>query len=320
VSTEQSLQANNTSGLGAMLRHAREAAGLSQAELARQLNLGARIVDAMEQENLQVLPAAVYVHGYLRKWADFLRLDELQLQQAYARLAGEQGKSDMRHSTPIEPMRMKKAGTSNFPWFKLLLILGLIGLGIYSTRFLPESMRWVDTGQESSSALVSSSAEMQSVTASILPSIPLMPPPEAKPAITPAATTPGIVVGEALPSVEHITQSSATHTTSSSAPPIAPTNVAQGLELIGQGNEQGSWVRVKDADAHVLFEGIVTPGNGKKLDGKRPFEITIGRASDLMINMDGQSIDLKTYARPGGKAFIPKLGEAATSQNVMPIN
>jgi len=106
-----------------MLRHARETAGLSQVELARQLNLGARIVDAMEQEDLQTLPGAVYVHGYLRKWAEYLQLDEQQLQQAYTRLSGEQRKVDMRHNTPIEPMRMKKIWI-RFPLGQLVVFSG----------------------------------------------------------------------------------------------------------------------------------------------------------------------------------------------------
>ncbi|MDD2892663.1 MAG: DUF4115 domain-containing protein [Halothiobacillaceae bacterium] len=286
-----------------MLRQAREAAGLSQTELARQLNLGARIVDVMEQENLHSLPGAVYVQGYLRKWADYLHLDEQQLQQAYTRLAGEQRASDMRHITPIEPMRMKKA-ESSFPWFKLLFFIGIVGLGIFSTRFLPESMRLVDPSQNTTA--LNSVSGSQTLSSPALPSIPLMPPVESQPAVPSIATTPGIVVGESL------TPSESTNTIS--APPTAPIAppAPQGLELTGQGSAQGSWVRVKDDDGRVLYEGTLAPGSSKKLDGKRPFEITIGRASDLQVMLDGSLIDLKAYARAGDKAFIPKLGTAPT--------
>ncbi|OYY74255.1 MAG: hypothetical protein B7Y40_05860 [Gammaproteobacteria bacterium 28-57-27] len=289
-----------------MLRHAREAAGLSQAELARQLNLGARIVDVMEQENLHALPGAVYVQGYLRKWADYLQLDEQQLQQAYTRLAGEQRASDMRHITPIEPMRMKKA-ESSFPWFRLLFFIGILGLGIFSTRFLPESMRLVDTNQDSALPNSMTGSQTASTIAPGLPSIPLMPPIESGSAVQVVAPTPGIVVGESITTTEPANAMNTTPTINSA--PIAPPT-PQGLELNGQGNAQGSWVRVKDADGRVLYEGTLAPGNSKKLDGKRPFEITIGRASDLQVMLDGSLIDLKAYARAGDKAFIPKLGTA----------
>ena len=81
---------------------------------------------------------------------------------------------------------------------------------------------------------------------------------------------------------------------------------------MGQGTAQGSWVRVKDADAKVLFEGTLTPGSKKQLDGKRPFEINILRVNDIAVTLDGKSIDLKSYARSGDKAFIPKLGTASS--------
>ena len=298
---QQTPVTSNAAGLGAMLRHARKTAGLSQTELARQLNLGARIVDAMEQEDLQALPGAVYVHGYLRKWAEYLQLDEQQLQQAYTRIAGELRNKDLRHTTPIEPMRMKKSG-SGFPWIKLLFFISIVGLGIFSMRFLPESMRLIETGQEAPANIAPSTQE--SVPA--LPSIPLLPPPEAKSTVPPVATTAGIVVGETLTPAEpiHIAPATIEPTT----PPAPPTPL--GLELKGLGNAQGSWVRVKDADARVIFEGILAPGNSKQLDGKRPFEITIGRASDLSVTLDGANIDLKPHARSADKAFIPKLGSA----------
>jgi len=281
-----------------MLRRARETAGLSQAELARQLNLGARIVDAMEQENLQTLPGAVYVHGYLRKWAEYLQLDEQQLQQAYTRIAGEQRKIDLRHNTPIEPMRMKKA-SPGLPWFKLLFFILIIGLGVFSTRFLPESMRLVEPDQDKSPNTLTS-------TQANAPSIPLMTLPKAKLTTPPVTTTPGIVVGETLSPADPVP----VHADPSPSAPATPSPPAPGLELRGQGNAQGSWVRVKDADARVIFEGTLAPGSSKQLDGKRPFEITIGRASDLGVMLDGTNIDLKPYARSADKAFIPKLGSA----------
>ena len=315
MSNTQHNQAAEGHSLGAMLRHARESAGFSQVDLARQLNLGARIVDAMEREDLQILPSAVYVQGYLRKWAEHLHLDEQQLFQAYARLAGEQRKGDMRHTTPIEPMRMKKAESRAFPWFKILILISIAGALVYSMRFLPESLRLTESVQEAPTQ-ASIGLATPPLSTSALPSIPLMPPPEAKPAVVAPTTTPGIIVGETIAPSASITPNatSAPLPNPSTQPlsPVLPQDQATGLELMGQGTAQGSWVRVKDADAKVIFEGTLAPGSSKKIDGKRPFEITIGRASDIAVTLDGKSIDLKTYARSGDKAFIPKLGTASS--------
>ncbi|MEW5837398.1 MAG: RodZ domain-containing protein [Pseudomonadota bacterium] len=296
------IQASEASGLGAMLRHARETEGLSQLDLARQLNLSVRIVEAMEKEDRDALPGAVYVHGYLRKWAEYLQLDEQQLQQAFARLRGIESGKDLRHAAPLEPMRMKKTDAS-FPWGKLLLLALLVGLGFASTRFLPESMRWLEGApQGAGDAAPAPLSDAQPLP--LLPSIPLAPPVAESPAAAPAiATTPGVIVGEVKPGGSPLASDVAQP--APEAPPAAP---PAGLELSGHGDAEGSWVRVKDADAQILFEGTIAPGDSKRMDGRRPFVIIIGRASDLSVKLDGQDIDLDDYARPGGKAFIPKLG------------
>lgn len=191
--------------LGPLLRQAREAASMSQGELARQLNLGARVVEALEQEDMATLPSAVYVHGYLRKLAEALKLDETQLKQAYTHLVGESRKSDMRHITPIEPMRIKPA-TSSFPWFKILFFISIVVLGFLATRYMPESWRLMDPppSPAPSGALTT---ESLSLPIQIPLSLPTPPPVVNKPLLVP-----GIVAGEVV---------------KSSAPNVAP-DVTQG--------------------------------------------------------------------------------------------
>lgn len=199
LSAEQNLGAESANhaqpSLGSMLRQAREAAGMSQSELAQQLNLGARIVEAMEQENTAVLPGAVYVHGYLRKWAEVLQLDEARLKQAYAHLVGESRKSDMRHVTPIEPMRIKPAGTRSFPWFKLMFFIGIIMLGFFATRYLPESWRFME-----SSPTTMPTPGTSSTTAPLPPpvQIPLSIPTPSPPVANKPILVPGIITGEVV--------------------------------------------------------------------------------------------------------------------------
>jgi hypothetical protein len=94
-------------------------------------------------------------------------------------------------------MRMKKSG-SGFPWVNLLFLAGIIGLGIFAARFFPESMRLIDGVQKTPDNTITSTQ----TSPPVLPSIPLMPPSEAKPAKTNIATTPGIVVGEVISPTE----------------------------------------------------------------------------------------------------------------------
>lgn len=62
------------SGVGRRLRDAREAAGLSVADVGRQLKMPVRIVESLEAEDWARLGAPVFVRGQLRSYARLLGL------------------------------------------------------------------------------------------------------------------------------------------------------------------------------------------------------------------------------------------------------
>ena len=62
-------------GCGSLLRQAREHAGLSLQEVGSQLKMPVRVVQALEEENWQVLGAPVFLRGQLRSYAKLLKVD-----------------------------------------------------------------------------------------------------------------------------------------------------------------------------------------------------------------------------------------------------
>ena len=60
---------------GAALRAAREAAGLSIDDVAQQLKLAPRQVQALEDDDYARLPGRTFVRGFVRNYARFVRLD-----------------------------------------------------------------------------------------------------------------------------------------------------------------------------------------------------------------------------------------------------
>ncbi|KAF1708161.1 helix-turn-helix domain-containing protein [Pseudoxanthomonas sacheonensis] len=62
-------------GCGPALRQARERAGLSLQEVGSQLKMPVRVVQALEEENWQVLGAPVFLRGQLRSYARLLKVD-----------------------------------------------------------------------------------------------------------------------------------------------------------------------------------------------------------------------------------------------------
>ena len=69
---------------GAALRAARDAAGLSVPEVAQRLKLTVRLVEAIEANDRQRFPPAVYLRGFVRNYAKLLGLEAEPLVEAFA--------------------------------------------------------------------------------------------------------------------------------------------------------------------------------------------------------------------------------------------
>jgi len=63
-----------TDGPGGHLRTARQAASLTQSQLAKQLDLTPAIIEALEWEAHEALPGTGFVTGYIRKYARLVGL------------------------------------------------------------------------------------------------------------------------------------------------------------------------------------------------------------------------------------------------------
>src|SRR6185503_2912042 len=68
---------------GALLRAARERAGLGADDLAGQLKLAKGTLEALERDDFAALSEPVYIRGYYRKIAKVLPVAETELIEAY---------------------------------------------------------------------------------------------------------------------------------------------------------------------------------------------------------------------------------------------
>ncbi|MEE2890932.1 MAG: RodZ domain-containing protein [Pseudomonadota bacterium] len=75
VPLDAEVAAERSPSAGTRLREAREARGLSQADLARTLNLQLRTVEALECDDDARLPGPAFVRGYLRSYARLMGMD-----------------------------------------------------------------------------------------------------------------------------------------------------------------------------------------------------------------------------------------------------
>ena len=69
--------------LGSLLREAREAKGLTLAEVQDEIRISSKYLEALENGQYENLPTQVHVKGYLRNYARFLNLDPKPLIDRY---------------------------------------------------------------------------------------------------------------------------------------------------------------------------------------------------------------------------------------------
>src|SRR5262245_39729621 len=75
---------------GTQLRAARTAAGLSVAEVAAQMRISPKQVEALEADRYAELPGTVFVRGFIRNYARVLKLDPVPLLHALEPVLGEE--------------------------------------------------------------------------------------------------------------------------------------------------------------------------------------------------------------------------------------
>ncbi len=99
---EQSASAETQQSVGQLLRDARERGGSDVAEVARVLRISPRYLQALEDGRNQDLPGTAYAIGFVRSYAEHLKLDGEEVVRRYkAEAEGVGVKSDLIFPKPI---------------------------------------------------------------------------------------------------------------------------------------------------------------------------------------------------------------------------
>ena len=267
---------------GRLLIEAREAQGLSAADLARQLRLALRQVEALEQNAFDQLPGKTFVRGFIRNYAKMLNVDPEPMLSAYERQSPETLTQPV--SAPGEHITLSQRPTRKWVWYvgAFVIIFVVIPLVVYGLLQGGEHRKNIFT--------LKSQAPMP---------VPLAPAPIPA-APSPAAPSPVPVV----PSTP-----SASPSTTEVGPPIAstaPPPVAAGVSQIGAVASLGikkiqlkfsgdSWVEIRDGDGKRIFSQLNLAGSQQVVEGKPPFQVVAGNAGAVTVIYSGKIVDLHPY-------------------------
>jgi len=110
-------------GAGPRLRAAREAAGLTRAEIASRTRIAERMIAQMEAGDFAALPARTYAVGFARTYAKAVGLDQAEIAAEVRRELGMADAAEAHGTPALEPGDPARIPSARFAW-----ILGLIAL------------------------------------------------------------------------------------------------------------------------------------------------------------------------------------------------
>jgi len=127
-----------SSSLGAQLRSAREAQGVTLRQISEQTRIQMRYLEAIETDNYQELPGGIFNRSFVKAYARQVSFSEDEAVEAYNRVAREQGAPvDEEMPTSYKPRVYTNGDSSRSPWLNLLfaaLIVGIISIGAYALQ------------------------------------------------------------------------------------------------------------------------------------------------------------------------------------------
>jgi cytoskeleton protein RodZ len=296
---------------GALLRTAREAAGMSIDTVAQQLKLAPRQVNAIEDGDFTRLPGRTFVRGFIRNYARLVRLDP---ESVLAALPGTASTptldSPQLHATAPTIGELPTNEHSKPGWTRWAIPLTLVA--IIAAAALYEFIHpAADIHRDGANVPASAPEASLSKTAPEIIGTPLPNPvapvpgpsyvamPDAMPGPVPAPTASIIVpaVTAAKPAIE--------------APPAAPAATAAAASSaravadspLTLAFRDFSWTEIKDRKGKLLLSGMNSGGTSQSLIGTPPLDVVIGNAADVTLTWKGKHVDLAPLTRQNVARF-----------------
>ncbi|MDO8386963.1 MAG: DUF4115 domain-containing protein [Polaromonas sp.] len=302
---------------GALIRQAREAAGLHIAALAVALKVPVKKLEALEADRLDLLPDAVFVRALASSVCRTLKIDAAEV----LALLPQTGKPrlDYQHASINTPFRAPSdgPGPSLFAQVSRPAVLAglLLLLGALVLIFLPAVQQQnisVQPAAEPAPALASTTT--QSVPATPLAGASLQETPPTTGSDNPAAATaPAVAPADAplaapamasgMVPAAAVAQAAATAPASPAA--SAPAQVAAtGIIVFSAKGE--SWVEVTDAKGVVVLRRTLAAGEAAGASGALPLAAVVGRVDATQVQVRGRPFDLGPVSKDNVARFEVK--------------
>jgi cytoskeleton protein RodZ len=274
--------------IGAGLKAAREARGLSISEVAQQLKFAPRQLEALEQERFDLLPGGTFVRGMVRSYARLLKLEPEPLVEAIADRfqAPDANNLAARYSQPV-PFS-DSARRSTFVYLGVSLAVLAMGSVI--------AYQWYREHNTSAQVASKRAAEKRTVAATKPAATPVASAPRAQPKTleeAPRTETVVKVATERQPAAEKAPSSTPAVTKA----PVPVAKIASGVHRLVIRCEEEAWIEVKDSNERMLVSSLNPKGAERVVQARGPLTLVIGNAAHVRVMHNDRLVDLAPHTK-----------------------
>lgn len=251
-----------------ILRHERKQKGLTLERAARESHISPAVLEAIESGETSHIPL-VYLKGYIRNYARYLGLDPRDFEEMLQVVEGA--------APAVRPVFNVRARQGNAEkWIKVSSYL--------AASFVIAALAWQFSHQ--AIRLTQGEAEL---------------------AASPAASAEGAATQTA--GQRHLNASIASVETLGRRDDAIPSHTAEdawdalthpplldGERELSLETSADTWVEIYGADGRQLEMDLVRAGTSRSYRDTGPFRVMIGRASAVVMQLDGEPVDLEPHS------------------------
>lgn len=289
-------------GWGHRLREIRETNGISLEDVMAELRLEIKLLQQIEAEEVEQLPSAPFVKGYLRNYARMLGVDAAPILESYGRVCGEDAPG-LTNVSKVRELTSKDTAPRSATWIIVTVLIvsvlvwwwsQIMGLKKGGEVEPPPAAEAPQSEAASGGDAAINGGVLELPLPVQLPQQPVQAPqegstPAAALAPVPAAVSGGALGGAAAPAATAVA--------------AVPKSVAVTMKFSGE-----SWVDISDATGKRLFMDLAKAGSSLAVEGVPPFNVLLGNSPAVQIEYDGAAYDHKGGNRKGVASFT--LGSA----------
>lgn len=262
---------------GELLRLAREQKRLTLEDASAQSRIKLTVLEAIESGETSSIPS-VYLRGYLRNYARFLSVQLERIEENLDEVKGAD--PEMRSVFTYNTNR-----NQSDKWLKVTsYVAASLLIATLAWQFTHEAVLWSQGDSRLQSAAQENPSEPSEITTT-----------SSRPAKTHLNAS--IAAVEVLKQRGEMESGAVAEEAWAALHSSTETELPEGHHRLSVTTSADTWVEIFGAGEEQLEMDLIRAGTTREYTGEGPFRVMVGRASAVVMTMDGEAIDLGPYTR-----------------------